>query len=528
MTRINVPTDVVDVSAQDDEAGVLALEDASVLPRRIQEWARADPDRPFLVEVTGREMSYGQVWEEVRRWCSWLHELGVRPGDRVVSMLPASIDAVVLWLAVGCLRAVEVPVNPELRGDFLTHALLDPGAALCVVREESVATVRDSGVPGLRAVVVDRGTSPGEGQPQRELTELPAPSDPACVIYTSGTTGLPKGVVLSWAQFAASVGRIPRSWLSAQDAVYCCHPMFHVTGRTPLLSMADVGGRVVLRERFSAGAFLEDVRRHGCTSTTAYVALLLATAEREHDADNPLRVVFGSHNCALDEQFARRYDVHVIEAYGSTEVGFPLVLRSTPPDTEHRWCGRARRGYALRIVDADGQDVPDGSAGELWVRPPARPLMLLEYLNAPEATATAVQDGWYRTGDSVRRHPGGLVEFVDRLRDTVRRHGENISASAVEGTVTAEPDVLECAVLGVPDPVAGQELLLVVVPAPGAAVDPAELWERLTVRLPRYMLPAYVLVREALPRTPTNKVRKTGLLDELDLKLAWRPARRPG
>jgi crotonobetaine/carnitine-CoA ligase len=515
-----------DVPPEDDDAADLSLDPAWVLPARVAAWARDTPDRPFLVEVTGRTATYAQAWAAVADWVAWLRLCDVGPGDRVVSMLPASIDAVLLWLAAGCLGAVEVPVNPDLRGVFLEHALLDPAPALCVVRPESETVVRGGGPSGLAVQVVDRGWQPPRSEEQ--LGSLPAPEDPACVIYTSGTTGLPKGVLLSWAQFTATIGRIPRSWLSAEDAVYCCHPMFHVTGRTPLLSMADVGGRVVLRERFSAETFLEDVRAHGCTSTTAYVALLLAVPDRGDDADNPLRVVFGSHSAALDEQFAARFDVRVLEAYGSTEVGFPIVLRTPPPDTRHRWCGRVRRGYDLRIVDEKGRDVPDGTPGELWVRPPARPLVLLEYLNAPEATAAALVEGWYRTGDAVLRHANGDVEFVDRLRDTIRRHGENISSSAVEGVVTAEADVLECAVLGVPDPVSGQEVLLAAVPAAGVLLDPANLWARLQERLPRYMLPSYVIVCEELPHTPTSKVRKTGLLDELDLRRAWRPPRRTG
>lgn len=452
------------VPARDDDPGALALDPAFVLPRRVVAWASADPDRAFLAEVTGRSLTYGETWDAVRRWCTWLHERGVRRGDRIVSMLPASVDAVCLWLAAGCVGALEVPVNPELRGEFLTHALTLPGASLCVVRPEFEPVVAAGGVPGLDVAVVERGTDVTAGCAPSEPDELPGPEDPACVIYTSGTTGPAKGVVLSWAQFAATIGRIPRSRLSARDAVYCCHPMFHVTGRTPLPSMADVGGRVVLRERFSASAFLADVRTHGCTSTTAYVPLMLATPERPDDADNPLRVVMASCGAAPARRFTERFGPRVIENYGSTEAGFPLLVRDAPSDEARRWCGRPRRGYDARVVGPEGRDVPAGEAGELWLRPPARPLMMLEYFGRPEATAAAFADGWYRTGDAV-------------------------------------------------------------VPAVAGGLAPDELWARLTGRLPRYMAPSYVLVCDDLPRTPTNKVRKVGLLDRLDLASAWRPTR---
>lgn len=513
-----------DVPAHDDDPSTLGLDPALVLPRRVARWAAADPDRPFLVEVTGTTLTYGQTWDAVRRWCTWLTTLGVRRGDRVVSMMPASTDATVLWLALSCLGALDVPVNPELRGTFLAHALSDPGASLCVVRPEFAGTVANSGVE-LDIHPVERGADPAAGCAPAELTALPAPEDPSCVIYTSGTTGAAKGVVQSWAQFSATIGRIPRSTFTRDDAVYCCHPMFHVTGRTPLISMADVGGRVVLREKFSASAFLGDVRAHGCTSTTVYAALLLATPERPDDAENPLRVVLGSVGAATARKFAKRFGVEVIEAYGSTEAGFPMVLRTPPEDTSRHWCGRLRRGYQARVTGEDGNEVPDGTGGELWIKPPARPLMMLGYLHRPDATAEAVRDGWYRTGDAVIRHPDGNYEFVDRLRDVIRRHGENISASAVETVVNEDPAVEMCAVIGVPDSLSGHEVLLVAVPGEDGC-RPEELWERLTTQLPKHALPGYVVLWPDLPRTPTNKVRKAGLLDRIDLTSAWRPPAR--
>jgi carnitine-CoA ligase len=510
------------VGPDDDDAGALALDPGAVLPRRVATWAQEDPDRPFLDEVTGLRATYGETWTAVRRWVTWLGELGVRRGDRVVSMLPPSVDAVVLWLAAGCTGALEVPVDPALRGAFLRHELTDSGARVCLVRPEHVDLLSGSGVEGLRVVVVDRDGGPADLVRPAEDVAFPAPADPSCVIYTSGTTGMPKGVVISWAQMSASIGRIPRSWLSAADAVYDCHPMFHVTGRTPLVSMSDVGGRVVLRERFSASAFLDDVRAWGCTSTTAYVALILAVPGRDDDADNPLRLAWGGHNLALSKRFAERFGVHVLEAYGSTEIGFPLVQRSPVPDLDHRWIGRPRPGYLLRVVGQDDADVPDGTVGELWVRPPARELMLLAYLNRPDATAAATAGGWFRTGDAVVRHDGGMFTFVDRMRDTIRRHGENISSAAIEAVIAADPAVAECAVLGVPDPVAGQEVALVVVPVP-AGCDPAALYDRLRDQLPRHALPGHVLVVDDLPRTPTHKVRKAELRERLDLTTAWRP-----
>jgi carnitine-CoA ligase len=508
-----------DVGPEDDDAGRIAPDPAYVLPRRIAAWAAQDPDRLFLVEVDGRSLTYGQTWDAVGRWATRLEELGVRAGDRLVTMLPSSIDAVVVWLAAGCLRALEVPVNPELRGTFLEHVLSDSGARCALVRPEFAELLDGSRIATHTA---HRGDNLA-GVPSTVTTALPEPHDPSCVIYTSGTTGPAKGVVLSWSQFAATIGRIPRSWLSAEDAVFGFSPMFHVTGRTPLLAMSDVGGRVVLRERFSASTFLDDVRRYGCTSMTVNAGLVLETPEQPNDRDNPMRVVFAGHNATMARRFAQRFDVHVIDAYGSTEAGFPLMARWMGDEGAPTVPGRLRRGYQARVVDENKAEVPAGAPGELLLKPPARPLVMLGYLNRPDATEAAFDGDWYRTGDAVTRDEDGGFLFVDRMRDTIRRMGENISSSQVEAVVAADDEVADCAVVGVPDRLAGHEVLLAVVPRSGAALDPAALYSRLTERLARYMLPAYVVVCDDLPRTPTQKVQKTGLLERLDLASAWRP-----
>jgi crotonobetaine/carnitine-CoA ligase len=289
--------------------------------------------------------------------------------------------------------------------------------------------------------------------------------------------------------------------------------------------MSDVGGRVVLRERFSASTFFDDVRRHGCTTTTVQPALVLATPERADDLDNPLRIVFGSHNPTMSRRFADRFGVLVIDAYGSTEAGFPIIRRWQCDESE-KSCGRLRRGYAARVVDTNGVDVGDGMVGELWIRPPARPLVMLSYLNQPDATAVAFSGDWYRTGDAIIRRTDGTFVFVDRLRDTIRRMGENISASEIETIADTYPQISGCAALAVPDPMAGHEVLLAVEPAGGAGLEPAELFEWLSDRLPRYMLPTYIAAIDELPRTPTGKVAKTGLAATINLATAWSAPRR--
>jgi crotonobetaine/carnitine-CoA ligase len=315
-------------------------------------------------------------------------------------------------------------------------------------------------------------------------------------------------VVVPWAQLSSTIGRIPRSSLDGDDAVYAPWPMFHVTGRTPLPSMADVGGRVVLRTHPAVSGFWPDIVAHGCTSTTfGALGALLAGA----DAPPAHRLVwaFMAPRGELSLRIQQKFGVRVLANYGSTEVGFPILNRHLDPSTADV-SGWPRPGYLVRVV-RDGRDVADGEAGELWIGAQDRRVMFSGYLGAAR---DVLEDGWFRTGDLVtRRHDGGVV-FVDRLRDVIRRFGENISSLAVESVVSTDPEVSGCAALASPSEVCGEEVLLVVSPA---SVDPAALFARLAERLPRYALPAYIAVLPDLPRTPTGKVAKY----ELEVDEAW-------
>jgi crotonobetaine/carnitine-CoA ligase len=485
---------------------LVTCERDEVLPARITAIAAADPHRPFASDVGGRSLTYAGFHDEMLRWCAYLRSLGLRPGDRVASLLPSSVDANLLWLAAACVGVLEVAVDRDLSGEFLRHVLSDAGVRWCFTRPEDAAVPASSGVEGLTVVIVERDGSLVDGFPADPLPGLPGPADVASVIYTSGTTGPAKGVMVTWAQFATAVGRIPRSWLSERDVQYSPWPMFHVSGRTPALTMADVGGRIVCRERPSVSGFWEDVDAYGCTVAVVspIAPLLLAAPASPADREHPLRVVHLRGAPAVE--FERRFGVRAVTSYGSTEMGFVLVKQDAAAETADL-AGWLRPGYAARIVDPTGRDVAPGTVGELWVRPPAREFLMRGYLGAPEATDRAVVEGWYRTGDAFCAEEGGGLRFVDRIADTIRRFGENISPTAVEAVVAQVPGVLECAVVGLPSPVAGQEILVAVVPT-GGGLTAESLYDTLAARLPRHMRPAYVAVLDDLPKTPSGKVRR--------------------
>lgn len=506
----------------DDDPAVIGSDPEFVLPRMIERWYRSDPDRPFLTEIeTGRTETYGSFRNLTRRWATVLTDQGVKAGDHVLSLLASSIDAHAVWMATSLIGAVEVPINPDLEGGYLVHALTHSGADVCVARPDQVSTITNSGVTGLRLILATRPASPADTAPLADVADLPMPGDSSCIIYTSGTSGPAKGVVITWGQMATTIGRIPRSWLSGRDVAYSPWPMFHVTGRSPMTTMADVGGQVVTRERFSLQRFWSDIDSHRCTITTAGVVagLLLAEAPDTADRKHALRHVFLGSG-AVGRRFTERFGVNGIACYGSTEVGFPIANPSMTADNADS-IGWLRPGYEARVVDQSGQDVELGEIGELLIRPPSRELILSEYLNEPERTAGVVIDGWFHTGDAVRRAIDGGFTFVDRLRDTIRRFGENISSKQLELSVLADPEVIECAAIGVASEVSGQDILLFVVPETGRPLDAAQLSSRLVDVLPRHMHPTYIAVVDELPKTPNGKVRKHALSEQIDLDGVW-------
>jgi carnitine-CoA ligase len=501
-----------------DDPLATGLDPAVVIPARIAHWADVEPDRTFMTEVdaTGRSVTYGEFHDELLRWCAYLRALGVGPSARVAAFLPQSIDAQLVWLAASCVGAYEVAVNPELRGEMLRHVLADSKASVCFVRPEHADVPASAGLD-VEVVVVPRGGGFVSGFDPVPLDRFPGPSDVCCVLYTSGTTGPAKGAVIPWGHLSAILGRTPRSWFAPDDAVYTPLPMFHVTGRTPTLTMADVGGRVVLRERVSITEFWSDIRVHGCTSTTVTSApLLLAAPPSADDTRHPLRFgLFGPLGPVVVE-FGRRFNVRCIANYGSTEIGFPFTNRRVALDTCHL-AGWLRPGYEAMVIGPEGDDLGSGEIGELLIKPPHPLLMMQGYLGDPALTDKVVVDGWYHTGDAVILHEDGSLQFVDRLRDTLRRFGENISSAALESVINTDPAVLECAVLGVPSQVAGHEVLVLVRTSEGASFDAENLYRRLIDQLPRHCLPAFIMsYHDEFPKTPNGKIRKVALKGEIE------------
>jgi crotonobetaine/carnitine-CoA ligase len=533
-----------------------------VTARRLERWARERPSVRFLEFADLSGWTFADTLARVRRAAGGLRRLGVRHGDHVLAWLPNSAEAVVTWLAANWLGAAYVPLNTGYRGRLLEHAIAVTRANVLVVHRDFVARLADVAPAAVRHAVVvgardataaaqasgaawasvdgDRvrdalprsADDPGagacgdawsavawhawsalDGAPDAAAVEV-APWDTLYVILTSGTTGPSKAVRCTYVQGWVSCTYGMR-YFDANARVLANLPLFHVSGAGAVLDRLTKGGTCVLVDGFSPSAFWDTVRRHRVTGgclVGAMTQFLLGRpadpADREHTLSDVVTVPWNADSRAL----AERHGLRMHTAFNMTETAVPIVSEANPAAIGT--CGRARPGVEARVVDAHDAEVPDGTVGELILRC-ARPWELApEYVGNAVATADAWRNGWFHTGDAVRRDAAGNFYFVDRLKDSIRRRGENVSSFEVEAEALRHPAVLEAAAVAVPSAHGEDEVLLVVTAQPGAAIDPRELLAFLAPRMAAFMLPRYVRVVPAMPKTPTAKIEKHRLRGE--------------
>jgi carnitine-CoA ligase len=489
--------------------------------------ADACPDEVAQVDRAG-QWTYAECFERSRRLAGGLAALGVGYGDPVALMMDNSVDGIHAWFALSLLGAVEVPVNAAYKGRFLSHVLNDSGVSTAVVDEgycQRLADVADE-VPGLRTVVVHGGA--GDALPGRRFRVVPfaepdeaapmpprpvEPSDLVAYMYTSGTTGLSKGVLVPHAHaytYSSREDADEKARPGRDDTVLVTLPTFHLAGQWYGVYQAMIHmARCVIEPGFSVTTFWDVVRRHDITYTLmlgAMAEMLSRQPPRDDDAAQPLRLAPMAPLPHDLEAFRRRFGVDVMAVYGMSEIG--AVMTSSPESTVSGMAGYRRDGYRLRLVDTEGGDVPVGQVGELLVQPEVPHTVLAGYHNLPDKTAETIRDGWVHTGDAFRMDEEGRYYFTDRMKDALRRRGENISSFEVEAVINEHPAVEESAVVAVPSELGEDEIKAVVVPRERKDLDPEELTRFLVDRLPYFMVPRYLEPVAELPKTPTQKVQK--------------------
>lgn len=508
--------------AKSMDARVPSREDC-VLRYVLEKRAEQHPDKPFMRLPDGDAISYGAFRASVERAAAGLAALGVKQGDYVNVWLPNGVDMVRIWFAINWLGAVYVPINTAYRGNVLAHVIANGGAELMIVASDLVERLAHVDRAQLRTLVVAGGKEhaiPGmEFVPLEKLDADPAtlpplkqpiePWDVQSIIYTSGTTGRSKGVLSSYTHMWHMTGVQAFPMLDETDCYLISLPFFHVGGTLPIIAMLNRGGTVGMGGDFATEAFWPTVRATGATYTILLGVMSTFLSKRTPSPDDREHTLKKITMIPLPDDwrdFAERFGPTVWTLFNMTEVSVPIFSEPNPqaPGT----CGKQRPGVDLRIVDVHDREVPVGEIGELIVRTDAPWALNSGYYKNPEATAQAWRNGWFHTGDGFRKDEHGNYFFVDRMKDAIRRRGENISSFEVEAEILTHPKIRECAVVAVPNEMAEDDVLAIVAPATGAAVDPLELLEFLKPRLAHFMLPRYVRIMTDLPRTPTQKVEK--------------------
>lgn len=468
------------------------------------------------------------------------------------TLLPNCADAVAFWFAANRAGAVWAPLNTEFRGVGLAHAINLTGSRDLVVDHSLVGAVREigdslehverlivrsgptggTGAAAGGAAVSTTGTLSGRGRafatlPLEALEVVddgipPAPGisggAPSLLICTSGTTGVSKACELSHRYVLGQADLLSRSaGMHEDDVLFCPYPIFHWDAAIGTVATALwLGATAVVTERFSVSRFWTDVRRYGVTIFDfmgATLTFIYKQPRRPDDADNPARLGWGVPMPAFKDDFEERFGLTLVEGYGSTEGGIMVWQepgKPFPPGS----CGRAVPEFRLRIVDDADRALPPGEIGEIVARPTRdedRHLMLTGYYRMPELNREVFRGGWLHTGDLGRLDEKGNLYFEGRLKDAIRRRGENVSAYEVEQVIEAHPAVLEAAAYGVPSEHTEEDVAVSVVLRPGRKLSEERLLEYCRGRMARYMVPRCVRFLEALPKTPTEKVEKTTL-----------------
>ena len=503
--------------------------DECVLRYLLDRWADERPDKAHVVFADGEEWTFSELRKKVRAKAAGLRELGVRQGEHVAMWLPNGRDALIAFYAINYLGAVFVPFNTAYRGNLLRHVIANSGARILLVHPDLLPRLSEVDTAKLERLVVTTGQLPESaplpmtayddlvGDPEDDLP-LERPIDPwdiQSIIYTSGTTGPSKGVLSSYLHMFTNAG--PESWpmVDENDRYMCVAPIFHIGGMGPPFVMLARGASVAMIDNFSTDEFWSIAK--ATQSTMVFLLGVMATFllkadPRPSDKDHTVRKAFMVPLTSDAQAFHERFGVDIYTIFNMTEISSPIVSEANPDRIGT--CGTVRDGVDVRLVDANDCEVPVGEIGEMLVRTDRPWAMNSGYNGNPEATAEAWRNGWFHTGDAFRRDEDGYFHFVDRVKDAIRRRGENISSFEVEADVCRHPCVREAAAIAVPSEYSEDEVMIVVAPVPGKAIDCKELAEFLIEAMPYFMVPRYIRILDELPKTPSAKVMKTDLRAE--------------
>ena len=484
----------------------------------VRSGAAQNPNSMALI-YRDRAMSFAELDSSTDALAGWFIRQGLKPGDRVALQWPNEIEAVELYFGIFKAGLIAVPINLRLKAPEIAWILCDSGASLCFSHPSLAAAVREAGFEPRTEVPRHEHKAPAVLPGIEE-------DDPCAIVYTSGSTGRPKGAVHTHRSLLA-VTRVITHDIHAEfgegadigaiiQRCLIMTPMMHVSGLYVLLCTLWLGQASVLLAVFDPGAVLDAIEQHRCSLTLTLPALMQFVLEeqlRKPRDVSSLRVIFGGGDTvplALQNRVREILGVELLEGLAQTETG---PIAGNPPNAPRPGSiGTLRHGVEARVVDFDYHDVPEGQVGELLVRSSG---VCSGYWNNPEASAEALKDGWWCTGDLVSRDSDGYYWFRGRRKEIIIRGGSNISPQEVEEALYTHPEILEAGVVGEPHSVWGELVVAFVALREPATADEASIREHARKHLADYKVPERVHILPVLPKGATGKVHRKALKDKL-------------
>ena len=477
---------------------------------------RAHADR-VAVRVDDAVMTYRELDEASARVAGLLHERGFKPGDRVGVMMPNVAEVPVVYYGVLRAGGIVVPMNPLLKVREVAYYLGDSGAGLIFAWHTFADEARGGAEQAeAESIVVDSVSFPdllASVAPDYEVADKDD-EDTAVILYTSGTTGHPKGAELTHGNLISNTEVSAADIVRARpdDVIFGGLPLFHVFGQTVALNVAVASGAcLTLLPRFDAAHALRIIADHRVTVfegvPTMYVALLHQPDRADYDTSTLRLCISGGAALPVEvlRGFEEAFGCTVLEGYGLSETSPVASFNHPGRERKPGSIGTPIRDVRMRAVDNEGHEVPQGEVGEIAI---LGPNVMKGYWLRPEATAEAIRDGWFHTGDLARVDEDGYFYIVDRKKDLIIRGGYNVYPREIEEVLYEHPAVAEAAVIGLPHPALGEEVGAAVALKPGAASTAEELRDYVKAQVAAYKYPRYVWIVDALPKGATGKILK--------------------
>lgn len=484
------------------------------------------PDKLALI-WEGGSRSYGELRDRALRLAGSLRAMGLKTGDRVASLLINRGEIFELYFACAYAGLVFVPVNFRLTSSEISSILEDSSAQIVFSEPEFWGNLEQAVVAMSYTPRCVRLESDREGEEYDSLSlaaspiAKPVPHDIQMILYTSGTTGKPKGVVMrGLAVMWCAMQQVTQFRLNAESTMLINAPMYNTAAMNESSIPTFVAGGTVaiLPSRgWTAEKFGAYVKKWNVTHSLIFPSMFRGLIEADETQQLPLGTMkwwyTGGENCppALMAEVRRRWKgIHLAISYGSTESGLPTILEGDDIERKAGSVGRVTPGQSMRLLDGEGQDVAPGEIGEVWT---AGPAVMQEYWNAPELSAETVRDGWLKIGDLATMDEEGFFYIVGRSKDLIISKSQNIYPAEIENAVRHHPDVLDVAVVGLPDPEWGEVVCAAIVPRNKADAREEPIMAFLLDRLASYKKPRHIIFFDEFPIRNSTKVDKKALAE---------------